>query len=396
MGNMGPLMQRMAVIDMGSNSFRLVVFEYESDGLVEPDRRDPRAHPGQRRDGGVGRVAAKADETSRADGHRVRQLPARLGRRAGGGRGHQRHPRRLQPRRAAGRDLRPDGARGAGDQRRGGGLVRLPGDRQLHHDRRRVRHRHRRRQRADHAAPGPPAARGRVGPARGGAGQRGVPARRGRDARSRSRPCASTWRARCRSSSGCGGGEQAAAGRPGRHDPQPGRGRAEAAGGHRSGRPGLRADPRGAGRADRRAGLAARRQARFGARHQARPRRRDPGRRRGAGRGDGAGRLPRNRGHRGRPARGRAVRAHARGPGAAAAGRCPAQLGREPASTATTATTPTCSTWRSCRWRRSMRSARRACTTSAATSARCCGRRACCTTSAWPSTTTTTTATRTT
>ena len=32
MGNMGDLMQRMAVIDMGSNSFRLVVFEYEPTG----------------------------------------------------------------------------------------------------------------------------------------------------------------------------------------------------------------------------------------------------------------------------------------------------------------------------------------------------------------------------
>ena len=48
-----------------------------------------------------------------------------------------------------------------------------------------------------------------------------------------------------------------APGRPRRHDPQPGRRGAEAAGGDRPGRAGLRADPRGARGADRGAGLQA-------------------------------------------------------------------------------------------------------------------------------------------
>ena len=49
MGNMGPLMQRMAVIDMGSNSFRLVVFEYESTGwwsLIDEIREPTRVSAG--------------------------------------------------------------------------------------------------------------------------------------------------------------------------------------------------------------------------------------------------------------------------------------------------------------------------------------------------------------
>ncbi len=137
-------------------------------------------------------------------------------------------------------------------------------------------------------------------------------------------------------------------------------------------------------------------QARVGARHQARPRRRDPGRRGGAGRGDGAGRLHRDRGDRGRPARGRAVRAHARGPRAAADGRRPARVGREPG--APLPRRPRARRARGQAVAGDVRRARprRTCTTWAATSARCCGRPACCTTSACRSTTTTTTATRTT
>ncbi len=56
MGNMGPPMQRMAVIDMGSNSFRLVVFEYEPTGwwsLVDEIREPTRVSAGMAESGAL-------------------------------------------------------------------------------------------------------------------------------------------------------------------------------------------------------------------------------------------------------------------------------------------------------------------------------------------------------
>ena len=56
MGNMGPPMQRMAVIDMGSNSFRLVVFEYEPTGwwsLIDEIREPTRVSAGMGESGAL-------------------------------------------------------------------------------------------------------------------------------------------------------------------------------------------------------------------------------------------------------------------------------------------------------------------------------------------------------
>jgi len=44
-------MERVAVIDMGSNSFRLVVFQYESGSWWSLARRDPGGHSRERGDG---------------------------------------------------------------------------------------------------------------------------------------------------------------------------------------------------------------------------------------------------------------------------------------------------------------------------------------------------------
>ena len=70
---------------------------------------------------------------------------------------------------AARRHPRADRARPARDQRPRGGPLRLARDRQLHHDRRRLRPRHRRRQHPDPPARRPAARRDRVAAARLGA-----------------------------------------------------------------------------------------------------------------------------------------------------------------------------------------------------------------------------------
>ena len=121
-----------------------------------------------------------------------------------------------------------------------------------------------------------------------------------------------------------------------RHDPQP-RGRGDEAArdpGHR--RAGLRAHARRARGADRGARRAAGLEARAGEGHQVRPRRRDPRRRARARHGDGGGRLRRHRGDRGRPARGRLLRAAAR-----RATSCSRTCGPSPSTTSRTASATT-------------------------------------------------------
>ena len=64
---------RLAVIDLGSNSFRLVVFTY-TDALVEAHGRDPRGGARRRGAGGDGRAAARADGARAGDDRAVRAL----------------------------------------------------------------------------------------------------------------------------------------------------------------------------------------------------------------------------------------------------------------------------------------------------------------------------------
>ena len=116
-----------------------------------------------------------------------------------------------------------------------------------------------------------------------------------------------------------------------RHDPQPRLGGAEARGRprHRR-RPGLRAHARRARGAGRRADRAAGRRARRRPRDQARPRRRDPRRGDGARRADGGDGLRPDRGQRPGPARGRLLRALPRGARPAARRERAARVGDEP------------------------------------------------------------------
>src|ERR687886_665762 len=99
-------MRRAAVIDMGSNSFRLVVFGYEP-----------------------GRYWQHVDEIREA---------VRVGAGVGDDGMLQPEPRRAQRTRVARARARGGPSRGAGAVRGGGGALRLPGDRELDDDRGRL------------------------------------------------------------------------------------------------------------------------------------------------------------------------------------------------------------------------------------------------------------------
>ena len=165
--------------------------------LVEPGRRDPRGHPRQRGHGRRGRAPARADGPRAAHRRRVLLLPARR-RGSSGSTPWPPAPSATPP---TATSCWPRSASGPGCEVRvisGAeeawyGYLAIANSTTLDG---RLRDRHRRRQRADHAHRGPPAARGGVGAPGRGARERGLPARTRRPPRSRSRRCASTWRAR--------------------------------------------------------------------------------------------------------------------------------------------------------------------------------------------------------
>ena len=180
-GGMIPPVERVAVIDLGSNSWRLVVFGYEPDTpVVEPRRRDPRGRPDRRRDGRRGRSPAARARRPRAAHRRGLLAPSAA------------PPASTRSRRVAtsairdaanGEELLADIERTTGLDARvisgaRGGPLRLARDRELDHDRGRLRARHRRRQHPDAAARGPAAGRRRLAAARRRARERALPARR--------------------------------------------------------------------------------------------------------------------------------------------------------------------------------------------------------------------------
>ena len=330
MGNMGPLMERMAVIDMGSNSFRLVVFQYEprswwsladeireatrvsagmgEEGVLQPEPMDRAVHTAAVFASLPARPRASSDVDAVAtsairDAANRDELLAEIRERTG-----------LEVRVISGAEEAWYGYLAIANS---------------HHARRRLRHRHRRRQRAAHAdrraagcaeAESVPLGAVRVSEAF-------LPGEDA-DARSRSRRCASTWRARCRSSSGGTAASRlrlAGIGGTIRNLAAAAQKRLEV----------TDLDVQGfvltreaLGELIERAGLdspAAKR----GSVRGIKPDRGDVilGGAVVAGRGDGAGRLRRDRGHRGRPARGHLLRAPARGPGPAAARRRAARVG---------------------------------------------------------------------
>ena len=245
--------RRLAVIDLGSNSFRLVVFSLGPRLLVAADGRDPRGRAHRRGAGRRRRAAAGADGARAGDDRAVRALLPRhrgRGRQAGGDVGDPRgdEPGRLP--RARARALRARGARAVA---RGGGPLRLPGGGQLDHAGRRRRARPRRRLDAAHARGGPAGHRHALVEARRGVHDRALPPRREGEEASRSRRCGARGRG---ARGGAVAGARRAAGGHRRHGAQPrrrGRDRGRAA---LLRRPGVLDLTRRARRADRAAGRA--------------------------------------------------------------------------------------------------------------------------------------------
>ena len=376
--------ERIAVADLGSNSFRLVVFT-AGRRLVEAHRRDlrGRAHrrgPGRDRrarrggdgaragdDGGLrpllrgrgiepGEVLAVATSAIR-DAHELRGLPRA---RPGG--------------------QRPARARA---QRRGGGALRLPGRRQLDDAGRRRHARHRRRLDAARARRRPPRARARLLAPGRGAHDRALPARR-RPGQAQAGPRARGLRqgqARARAVAGRAGTRLvgiggtirnlAAAAQRDLEVPESG------VQGYVITRDELdrlvdQLASRSAGRARQVPG------------HQALARRHHPRRRDRRADGAGGRRLRRPRGHRGGPARGRLLRAPPRRRPAAVRRRAPRERRqpRRPVRAWTPSATRTSPTSRSSRSGSSTSWRRPASTPATRSSASCCGPRRCCTTSA--------------
>ena len=138
--------ERLAVIDLGSNSFRLVVFMAgdgwwkRTDEIYEPVRIGEGLMATRQARGG-------ADGAGARDARRVRPLlpRQRTGRGCGGRGRHERDPRRRERRGLPGAGARALRAADPRAQPRGGGPLRLPGGRQLDDAARRLRARPRRR-----------------------------------------------------------------------------------------------------------------------------------------------------------------------------------------------------------------------------------------------------------
>ena len=99
-------MERVAVIDMGSNSFRLVVFQYEPGSwwsLADEIREATRVSAGM---GDEGVLKPKPMERAVNTAKVFSLVPEGVRGRAGGRRGHERDPRRREPGRPAARDRR--------------------------------------------------------------------------------------------------------------------------------------------------------------------------------------------------------------------------------------------------------------------------------------------------
>ena len=126
--------RRLAVIDMGSNTFRLVVFRYRPGGsfqLVDEIRDVVRLSAGAGPDG----PQRRGDRARLAHDPALRRLLRGGGRGRRGGRGDERRARRGEPPPTRSTPLGGRGAEGAGALRRGGGPVRLPRRGQQHHAR---------------------------------------------------------------------------------------------------------------------------------------------------------------------------------------------------------------------------------------------------------------------
>ena len=238
--------QRLAVVDLGSNSFRLVVFTWV------PGRwwkRTDEIHEAVRIGEGLeaaGRARARADGARARDDRAVRALlPRDRHRRRAGGR-HLGDPRRLQPRRVPA----PRRARRAGADHRGGGVLRLPGGDQLDHADRRRGARHRRRLDAAHPRRGPPGGRHALVAARRRPHDRALP--RAREGQAQAPEGAAGARRRG-ARGGAVAGRRRRARRHRRHRPQPRRRGRAARGPAVVRRPGLPAAQGGARRARGRA-----------------------------------------------------------------------------------------------------------------------------------------------
>ena len=142
--------QRLAVIDLGSNSFRLVVFTLHR-RLVEAHRRDLRVGARRRAPGDRRAAPARADGARARDDRAVRPLLPRDGHRAGAAAGDLGDPRGVEPQGVRARRPQARRARRRGAHARAGGALRLPRRGQLDHADRRRRARHRRRLDAAHA-----------------------------------------------------------------------------------------------------------------------------------------------------------------------------------------------------------------------------------------------------
>ena len=331
--------KRLAVVDLGSNSFRLVVFTWApASGSSAPTRSTSRPHRrGPRR---AGRARARSRWSARS-------RPSTCTRTSAAPPGSTTSAR-SPPRRSATPSNRDEFLeRAALDvqvlSHRGGGLLRLPGGGQLDDADRRRRARPRRRLDAADARRGPPGGRHALVAARRRAHDRALPGHGetvkpkhlkalrehvGGALERRRRGCTPT----------------AATRRHRRHGPQPRHRRRAAEELPVVRRPGLPAAQEVLDElVDEFAELHARR-AREGARHQARARRPDPGRRAGRPVGDGGRRVRLHGGHRGRPARGRVLRVAARALRPAAVRGRRAALGAQPRRRSTTPTSRTPST----------------------------------------------------
>ena len=185
--------RRLAVIDMGSNTFRLVVYRYREGGsfqLVDEIREAVRLSQGATPEG------LRADAIERA-AHTTRLYAAFV---AASGVDDVEAVATSAARDAANGDevmaaLSADGTlRRAHPLGRGGGLVRVSRRRQQHHPGRRLRPRPGRRERAGDPGRGPRARAGRVASPGGRAHDRALPRPGSARAAPTSRPCASTWR----------------------------------------------------------------------------------------------------------------------------------------------------------------------------------------------------------
>ena len=397
-----PAERRQAVIDLGSNSFRLVVFTWQARAGAWWKRTDE-IHEAVRIGEGLdatGDLGAEPMERALRHARAVRALLPRD--RASPTCAPWRRRRSATPRN------QDDVPRARARERtwleievldaRGGGALRLPRRGQLDDARRRRRARHRRRLDAAHARREPDGGRAAlVAPGRG-AHDRALPA----TARARQPKQVKALRAHV---------QQEARGRADWLDGAGAHGRRLVGVGGAVRNLAAAAERRGRPARPRRAGLRRRRASALGEliervlelpaaergddpRHQAGPRRRHPGRR-GRDRHGAGGRRLRRASRRRRPACARA--SSSRRCSRARTRRCSTTCAARPCSTSprsTTRSSRTPSTSRRSRSRCGTRWPRPAATTATRPSATCCGPRRCCTTSARPSTTTTTTSTR--